>query len=256
VTQVAQVAGFLSGGALVAWLGPGPVLMADAVTFAVSAFLVGLFLLDRPVPRGHRVRAWPADLAGGTRLVWGDHRLRALVALACVSGFYIVGEALAAPYAAQLGAGPAAVGAIFGAYAVGATAGIVVLARVRRDLGMRWMPWLSIASCAVLVPMALAPGLVWSLALFTLSGMASGYQLLANTTFVRVVPDEVRGQAFGLAVTALRVSQGLGIAAAGAVAEWWPVHTVVAVAGLAGVVAAGGAVWMWRQSARLREQAG
>ena len=45
--------------------------------------------------------------------------------------------------------------------------------------GMRWMPWLSIVSCAVLVPMVLGPGLVWSLALFALSGMASGYQLLA-----------------------------------------------------------------------------
>ncbi len=147
-------------------------------------------------------------------------------------------------------------GAIFGAYAVGATTGMVVLARVRRDLGMRWMPWLSIVSCAVLVPMVLGPGLAWSLALFALSGMASGYQLLANTTFVRVVPDEVRGQAFGLAVTALRVSQGLGIAAAGAVAEWWPVHTVVAAAGVMGAVAAGGAVWTWRQSTRLLEQAG
>ncbi|KJK41953.1 hypothetical protein UK23_39465 [Lentzea aerocolonigenes] len=255
VTQVAQVAGFLSGGALVAWLGSGPVLVADAVTFLVSAFFVGLFLLDRPAPRGRRVRAWPADLAGGTRLVWRDHRLRALVALACVSGFYIVGEALAVPFAAQLGAGPAVVGAIFGSYAVGAAAGMVVLARMPRELGMRWMPWLSVVSCAVLVPMVFAPGLVWSLVLFALSGAASGYQLLANTTFVRIVPDDVRGQAFGLAVTALRVSQGLGIAAAGVLAEWWPAHDVVAAAGLVGAVAAGGAVWWWRQSARLLEQA-
>ncbi|MDT7789088.1 MAG: hypothetical protein QOF58_7507 [Pseudonocardiales bacterium] len=256
VTQVAQVAGFLTGGALVAWLGPGPVLVADSVTFLVSALVVGLFLLDRPAPGGRRVRAWPADLAGGTRLVWRDHRLRALVALACVSGFYIVGEALAVPFAAQLGAGPAAVGAIFGSYAVGAALGMVVLARVPRELGMRSMPWLSVVSCAVLVPMVFAPSLVWSLVLFALSGAASGYQLLANTTFVRIVPDEVRGQAFGLAVTALRVSQGLGIAAAGALAEWWPAHDVGAAGGLVGGGAAGGAVWWWRQSARLLEQAG
>ncbi|MCP2244399.1 MFS transporter [Lentzea aerocolonigenes] len=250
VTQAAQVAGFLTGGALVAWLGPGPVLVADAVTFGVSALLVLVFLLDRPAPRGPRVRAWPGDLVGGARLVWGDRQLRALVALACVSGFYIAAEALAAPLAARLGAGPAAVGAIFGVVSAGTAVGMLVLARVPRAPGLRWMPWLAVVSCAVLLPMAFSPGLAWSLVLLGLSGAASGYQLLANALFVRSVPDATRGQAFGLAVTALRVSQGLGIAAAGAAAHWWPVHHVIAaIAGL-GTVAAAGAAWEWRKVSR------
>lgn len=58
VTQAAQVAGFLGGGVLVASLGPGPVLLADGVTFAVSALLVAVFLLDRPAPGHPHVRAW------------------------------------------------------------------------------------------------------------------------------------------------------------------------------------------------------
>jgi hypothetical protein len=92
--------------------------------------------------------------------------------------------------------------------------------------------------------------LAWSLVLLGLSGAASGYQLLANALFVRSVPDATRGQAFGLAVTALRVSQGLGIAAAGAMAHWWPVHHVIAaIAGL-GTVAAAGAAWEWRKVRR------
>lgn len=250
VTQAAQVAGFLTGGALVAWLGTGPVLVADAMTFGVSALLVLVFLLDRPAPRGPRVRAWPGDLVGGARLVWGDRQLRALVALACVSGFYIAAEALAAPLAARLGAGPAAVGAIFGVVSAGTAVGMLVLARVPRAQGLRWMPWLAVVSCAVLLPMALSPGLAWSLVLLGLSGAASGYQLLANALFVRSVPDATRGQAFGLAVTALRVSQGLGIAAAGAMAQWWPVHHVIAgIAGL-GTLAAAGAAWEWRKVRR------
>ncbi|MET8758327.1 MFS transporter [Lentzea sp. NPDC004782] len=250
LTQAAQVAGFLTGGALVAWWGPNLVLMADAVTFGVSAFLVGLFLLDRPAPPRPHVRAWPADLVGGARLVWDDRRLRALVALACVSGFYIVGEALAAPYAAQLGAGPAAVGMIFAAYAAGTAAGMLGLARLPSPRGLRLMPWLCVLSCAVLLPMQFAPGLGAALTLFALSGLASSYQLLANTVFMRLVPNASRGQAFGLAVTALRVSQGVGIALAGAAAEWWPVHRVVAVAGLGGAVVAAGAAWSWRRAAR------
>jgi hypothetical protein len=248
VTQAAQVAGFLGGGVLVASLGPGPVLVADAATFAVSALLAGTYLLHRPPPRHPHVRAWPADLVGGATLVWGDRRLRALVALACVSGFYITAEALAAPLAAQLGAGPAAVGAIFGVVSAGTAAGMVVLARVPAERGLRWMPALSIMSCAVLLPMALQPGLGWTLVLLGLSGAASGYQLLANATFVRSVPDATRGQAFGLAVTALRVSQGLGIAAAGAAAHFWPVHHVIAAVAAAGVLAAAGAGRQWTQA--------
>ncbi|HEX7308581.1 MFS transporter, partial [Lentzea sp.] len=245
VTQAAQVAGFLTGGALVAWLGPGLVLVADAVTFAVSALLVGVFLLPRPAPRSPHVRAWPADLVGGARLVWRDRELRALLALACVSGFYIVGEALAAPYAAGVGAGPAGVGMIFGAYAAGAAAGMLVVARLGERVQLRVMPWLAIAACAVLVPAALRPGLPVSLGLFALSGAASAYHLVANTRFVRAVPDSSRGQAFGLAVTALRVSQGVGVALAGVVAETVAVHRVVAAAGALGVLAASGAAVLW-----------
>ncbi|SMC83215.1 MFS transporter [Lentzea albidocapillata] len=245
VTQAAQVAGFLTGGALVAWLGPGLVLIADGLTFAVSAALIAAFLLHRPAPRHAHVRAWPADLVGGARLVWGDRRLRALVALACVSGFYIAGEALAAPYSAQLGAGPAGVGLIFGAYAAGAAAGMLLIARQSERQQLRLMPWLAIAACAVLVPAALRPGLAVSVALFALSGAASAYHLVANTSFVRAVPDSSRGQAFGLAVTALRVSQGIGVALAGVAAERIAVHLVVAAAGALGVLAAGGAAIFW-----------
>ncbi len=245
VTQAAQVAGFLTGGALVAWFGPGLVLLADAVTFAVSALLVGVFLLPRPAPHSPRERAWPADLVGGARLVWCDREMRALVALACVSGFYIVGEALAAPYAARLGAGPAGVGLIFAAYAAGAAAGMLLLARLDERRQLRLMPWLAIAACAVLVPAALRPGLAVSLGMFALSGAASAYHLAANTRFVRAVPDSSRGQAFGLAVTALRVSQGVGVALAGLAAETLAVHQVVAAAGALGVLAASGAAVLW-----------
>jgi MFS family permease len=255
VTQAAQVAGFLAGGALVAWLGPALVLVADGVTFGLSAFLIGVFLLDRPAPHRPHVRAWPADLVGGARLVWGDRRLRALVALACVSGCYIVGEALAAPYAAQLGAGPAGVGSIFGAYAAGAAAGMLLVARLSERRQLQVMPWLAIAACAVLVPAALRPGLVVSVGLFALSGAASAYHLVANTTFVRAVPDASRGQAFGLAVTALRVSQGIGVAVAGLAAETLAVHQVVAAAGALGVLAASGAAIVWWLSAASRSDA-
>jgi len=248
VTQAAQVLGFVVGGALVAWWGPGLVLIADGITFLLSAVLLGQFIVPRPAPSQPHVRAWPSDLVGGARLVWQQPRLRALVVLACLSGFYIVAEALAAPYAAQLGAGASAVGLIFAAHAAGTVAGMAVVARLPHARQLASMPWLAIASCAVLLPVALKPGLVWSLVLFALSGVASAYQLLANTTFVRDVPDASRGQAFGLAVTALRVSQGVGVGLAGLAAERFATHHVVAASGLAGVLAAIGACRLWWQA--------
>ncbi|WP_237047772.1 MFS transporter [Lentzea guizhouensis] len=247
VTQAAQVLGFVAGGALVGWWGPGPVLVADAVTFVVSALMVSAFVLRRPVPARPHVRAWPSDLVGGARLVWREHRLRALVALACVSGFYIVAEGLAAPYAAQLGRGRrrwvdlrCARGG-HGGRDGGGGAGAAGTA-ARRDA----VAGGGVVRGAAAHGVAAGAGVV--VGADRVVRVASSYQLLANTTFVREVPDASRGQAFGLAVTALRVSQGVGVGLAGLLAERWAAHQVIAAAGVSGVLAAGGAWWLWRQA--------
>ncbi|HEY0449506.1 MFS transporter [Actinophytocola sp.] len=248
VTQAAQVIGFAGGGALVAAIGTGGVLLADAATFAVSALLVWSLVRERPVAGGGEDtrRAWWPDLLAGSRLVWTDRRLRALVLFACLGGFYIAGEALAAPYAHALGSGAVAVGFMFAGYAAGAAAGMLVLARLAKPVRLRLLPPLAIASCVPLVLCFADPGLVLVVALFVASGIGSAYQVIASTTFVLAVPDSRRGQAFGLAVTAIKVSQGLGVTLAGLAAEGMAPHQVVGVAGLLGVVAAAGVTWTWR----------
>jgi predicted MFS family arabinose efflux permease len=249
VNQAAQVLGFAGGGTLVALIGTGGVLLADAATFAASALLIWVRVRPRPIVVDSReTRGWFRDLREGARLVWGDLRLRALVAFAGISGFYIVGEALAPPYAAALGGGPVAVGLMFAAYALGTAGGMLLLARLRDTDRMRLMPPLAVAACAPLVLCLVNPGLPVTLLLFTASGAASSYHLAASTAFVRGVPDARRGQAFGLAVTALKVSQGLGVALAGLAAERVAPHQVVAAAGATGVLAALGVGWMWRRS--------
>ncbi|GLZ28362.1 MFS transporter [Lentzea sp. NBRC 105346] len=246
VTQVAQVAGFVTGGGLVAWIGARGVLLADAATFLASALLITRWVIHRPASMIVRDRTW--HLVQGVRLVSRRPMLRALVAMACVSGFYIAGEALAAPYAVELGAGPIAVGLMFAAYAAGTATGMLVLARLTEPARLRAMPLLVIAACAPLTLCVLQPGLAGVLLLFTLSGAGSSYHLVTATTFVRAVPDELRGQSFGLAVTALRVSQGLGVAAAGVAADHWAPHLVVAAAGALGVLTACGTAWLWTLS--------
>ncbi|MFI7676262.1 MFS transporter [Actinophytocola sp. NPDC049390] len=249
VTQAAMVLGFAGGGALVATVGTSGVLLADAGTFLVSAALVWWLVRPRPVPEGDEPvvqRTWWSDLTRGAGLVWSDLRLRALVLFACVSGFYIVGEALAVPYAAALGSGPAAVGFMFAAYAAGTAAGMLLVARLPLQARLRLLAPLALGACVPLVACFADPHLVVVVLLFVASGAGSSYHMIASTSFVLAVPDERRGQAFGLAVTALRVAQGLGVMLAGLAGEFAEPHQVVGTAGVLGVLAVLGVALLWR----------
>jgi MFS family permease len=255
VMQAAQVVGFAGGGALVAAIGTGGVLLADAGTFAASALLVWWLVVPRPSAAGHAdvvQRSWWPDFVAGSKLVWTDRRLRALVLFACVSGFYIVGEALAVPYASALNSGAVAVGFMFAGYAAGAAVGMLALARLAKPLRLRLLSPLAIGTSVPLVLCFADPGLVFVVVLFVVSGVGSAYQVIASTTFVLAVPDARRGQAFGLAVTALKVSQGLGVTLAGLAAEGLAPYQVVGVAGVLGMVAAAGVAWSWRAAGGAR----
>ena len=249
--QAAQVAGFAGGGALIVALGTSGVLVADAATFAVSAALVLLGIRRRDASAKNTEivkRGWGSDLVEGARLVATTPRLRALIAFACISGSYIAGEALAAPYAAELGGGPVLVGLLFAGFAAGAVAGMLALTRLSSPAQLRALPPLAVGSCLPLVVCLVDPSAPIVVLLFVLSGVASGYQVTASTTFMRSVPDDRRGQAFGLAVTALKVSQGIGVGLAGVIAEQLTPHGTVALAGGVGVVAAVGVGLLWRAS--------
>jgi MFS family permease len=99
----------------------------------------------------------------------------------------------------------------------------------------------------VLVSTVLRPSLAVSMAIFAVSNAFTVYQIAANTAFVERVPNERRGQAFGLANAGLIVGQGIAFAVAGAVAEVVPPSTVVALAGGLGAVVACGLALSWRR---------
>jgi MFS family permease len=247
LVQAGQVAGFALGGLLVAGLGTSGALLADAASFAVSALFLVHGVQSWPPRAEPGVRWWPHVRAGWTVVV-GDRRRLALVALGCVSGIYIAGEAIAAPYAAELGGGAVVVGLLLGAYALGNVIGMAALSRIPPARRSRLLGPLAMLACAALLGCALRPDLEATLALLTLSGVASSYNLIANTTFVQLTPDAQRAQAFGFALTALRVSQGVGVVLAGLAAERAAPHGVVAAAGAIGVVAAFGAATLWRRA--------
>lgn len=234
--QLGQLAGFAVGGVVVAALGPSQALLIDAGTFLMSAVVTWFGVTRRPkptspAPRGGR---WSA-IAGGAAVVRADRRLRLLVAFGCLSGFYACKEGLAVPYAHATGHGPTGVGILLAASPAGAIIGMFVLTRwVSPDRGLRSLGPLAIASCAVLVFTAVSPGIAVTCALWAASGLFSAFQVRANAEYTSSVPDAVRGQAFGLASTAVRVAQGLGISLAGFAADVVPASIVITVFGVLG----------------------
>ncbi|MFD7654323.1 MFS transporter [Actinosynnema sp. NPDC059797] len=255
MVQSSQVVGFATGGLVVAGLGVGEGLLLDAGTFLVSAVLVRLGVRARPAAHaaaatstGAAAWSWWTSLRTGLGLVLGDRRLRALLGLACVAGCYVVVEGLAVPYADEIGEGTAAVGLLLAANPAGTVVGTVLVARLDERLRVRLMGPLAVAACAVLVLCAARPGLALTVVLWALSGAASGYHVVARTLFVRLVPDEHRGQCLGLAGTALRTAQGGGIVLAGLAATATSAASVIAVAGGLGVLGALLATGAWQRA--------
>lgn len=254
--QSAQVVGFVVGGAVVGLVGSRTALALDSVTFLISAVLLQAGVKARPAAKkeddGTQQSGRPALLEStiaGARLIFGDRRLRALVAMAWLCAFYIVPEGLATPYAHTLDGTALTVGLIMAAMPLGTVAGALVIGRFISPQGrLRVMGPLAMLSCGPLIATALFPGLVVTLIILAVAGFASSYQLPANAAFVAAVPDSERGQAFGLVQGGIYAFQGLAIVVAGAAAELLTPPLVVALSGALGLAVAAWAASSWSRA--------
>ncbi len=243
------VVGAALGGLTVALVGARWALAGDAASFALSGLILQAGLRSRAAAAGTDAEPGPlANLVQGTRLVFGDKALRTLMLLGWLAAFYELPEALAAPYAGKLGGGPVAAGLLIACSQVGS---VVAMPYFTKRIGpltrLRWMGPMAVCTCLVLVATVLRQSLAVSMAIFAVSNAFTVYQIAANTAFVERVPNERRGQAFGLANAGLIVGQGVAVAVAGAVAEVVPAPTVVALAGGLGAVVACGLALSWRR---------
>ena len=244
------VIGAVAGGVIVAFTGARSALGIDVATFVVSAVVLRLGVKKRPAAAAAEAEAKPSpvrQLGAGVRVVFGDRALRTLLMLGWLAACYEIPEGLAAPYAGKLGGGPVAAGLIIAASQVGAAVATPLFTkRIGPLTRLRWMGPMAVYACAVLLVVALRPGLVASMAIFALSNTFAMYQIAANTAFVERVPNERRAQAFGLANAGLVVGQGLAFMAAGAAAEVVPPSTVIAFGGGLGALMACGLALRWR----------
>ncbi|PZS20175.1 MAG: MFS transporter [Pseudonocardiales bacterium] len=235
--QCAQLAGFAGGGIAIAVIGAQGGLAADAVTFAVSALIIRLFVRRRPksVQTGTAAvrglgTVW-LQMRAATAIVLTSPRLRALVGLGLLAGLHVVPEGVAAPYAADLGGGPVAIGLLMAALPAGTALGAVLIVRFTVRRRLRLIGPLALAAALPMIACAARPDLPVSIVLWFLTGMCSAYQLQAAASFVRAVPDAHRGQTVGLVGSALIATQGLGIVIFGVAAQHFSAASAIALAG-------------------------
>lgn len=241
--QVALVAGFAGGGAAVGFFGVRPCLLADAVTFGISALIAFIWVRPRPAARPNGAAGREARRGGGmtagVRMAFGRPALRTPMLLGCLATFYVAPEGIAAPLAHSLGAGSLATGMVLTAGALGPSVGAVAFTRlVRPAVRTTLMRPLAIAGCATLMLFALHPPLPLALLIIVVSGLFDCYQVPAVAAFVHAAPASHRSQLFGVAQAAMSLGQGAAMIAAGAIAEHVSPSATIALSGAVGAVAA------------------
>ncbi|MCT2587909.1 MFS transporter [Actinophytocola gossypii] len=234
-TNTLMLLGLAGGGVLVVGIGTSWALAINAVTFAISTVVVHRFTQNREAA-GSSEDGW----FGAARYVFGTSRMRVLITLSWLVGLVVIPEGLVAPLAKELGASSAAIGVMLAADPLGFVVGTYVLSRfVPAHHRVRVMGVLAAASSATLILFALNPHVAFAIGLLALSGAFGAYQITVSATFTSLVPDEIRGGAFGIIRTGLRVSQGVGVAVGGAVAEGiGSTTTTIALAGALGLAIA------------------
>ncbi|ASR37732.1 arabinose ABC transporter permease [Prauserella marina] len=232
-SNIAILVGLGGGGLLVTAVGPSWALALDAVSFLVAALVVRLLVRRRPAA-GAPDDAW----FGAVQWVFGQRRLRVLLAFSWLVGLAVIPEGLAAPLAHQIGAADQAVGWLLAADPVGFIIGTFILSRfVSAENRRRVMGALATAASAFLIAFAIEPSLPVALVLLALAGAAGAYIITVGATFITWVPNELRGGAGGVYRTGLRVAQGIGVALGGVLADLvGSATTAIAIAGIAGVV--------------------
>ncbi|WP_426366190.1 MFS transporter [Streptomyces sp. E-08] len=233
VSQSALLTGFAAGGVLLTLVPPRGALAVTATTFLVSALLLRLGTARRPARA-----AGGASGLSGTWAVLRNRRVRALMLMFWVPPlFAVVPEALAAPYADEIGVSTAALGLLMCALPVGTIAG-ELFAGSFLSAATRSRIVLPLAVTGVLPYLLYAPrpGVALAAVALFLAGATGAYTLGLDAWFVAAVPEEQRGRAMTLMTAGMMTVQGVGMAGAGIAAEFAPVHTVVAGTGVLGTL--------------------
>ncbi|HEY3682810.1 MAG TPA: MFS transporter [Streptosporangiaceae bacterium] len=208
-----QICGYAVGGVLVATLSPRGTLLAAAALYAAASAAAGFGLSRRP-PRVSGRPSIAATWRTNARLWSSVPRRYVYLALWVPNGLIVGCESLFVPYA------PGHAGALFAAAAAGMLTGDILAGRLipaswRRRLGAP----LRLLLAAPYLAFATSPPFPLAIAAVALASIGYAASLLLQERLMALTPDPLSGHALGLHSSGMLTMQGLGAAAAGAIAD-------------------------------------
>ena len=238
------VSGPSVGGGLVQALSAPGALIADAVSFLVSAFALGSISPVEPpteeAERGH--------VKAGLRYLWRSPIIRAsLLATATINFFNFVFWALFILYVTRtLGVHPGVLGLVLGAASVGGVIGSILTGRISRRIGVG--PAFVLGCVIFPAPLVLVPlahGSYWLvLTLLFAAEFLSGFGVMllditGGSIKTALIPDRLRARVAGAYMVVNYGVRPLGALAGGALGTWIglrPKLWIASTAAIAGVL--------------------
>ncbi|MFF9626198.1 MFS transporter [Streptomyces griseosporeus] len=213
LTGLTQVAGYATGGALLAFVSPRTCLLLATALSLLSAVVTRLGLTARP-PRASG-RPSVAETWRTNALLWSSRPRRlTLLGLWLPNGLVVGCESLFVSY------DPGAAGALYASAALGMFVGDVTVGRlVPPALRPRLaVPLLLLLATPYLV-FALHPGVPLSAAAAALASVGFGASLVQQERLIALTPDHLTGHVLGLQSSGTMTLQGVSAALAGTVAQ-------------------------------------
>lgn len=235
IPRLAQLAGPLAAGVLIAAIGASNVLLVDAATFAVSAALVTLAVPSvrrAPAEEAEGSAGYLTELLEGLRFVRINLLILSMISVATVANFLdtpLVSVILPV-YASTVYGSPVGLGAMLGGFGAGALFGTLLFGAVGDRLPRRHTFILSFVIGPPLGYWALvaAPPLPFLVGTFVLAGLIGGpINPLYATVIQEHTPREMRGRVFGVLTALAYAGAPLGAALGGFLIEGLGLTTTV-----------------------------
>ncbi|MEV5428503.1 MFS transporter [Streptomyces sp. NPDC052701] len=208
-----QIAGYATGGILVAALSPRPALLLAAALYGTAALTARLRLTRRPARADGRPSV-AATLRTNAVLWSSPPRRHAYLALWIPNGLVVGCESLFVAYA------PGGAGTLFACAALGMLAGDVTVGRlVPPRLRPRLGTPLLLLLAAPYLAFLLRPPLPAAAALAALASVGFGASLVQQEQLMSRTPGHLAGHALGLHSAGMLTAQGASAALAGTLAQ-------------------------------------
>lgn len=225
---IRRVSGFIGAplaGVFITFTGTGSLLWLDAISFFVSALLVGLAVTKTPtVAKGQGVRQYMADLAEGLHFIWRTPLILTITLTLMITNmldeahFAVIYPA----YVRHFFGSAVVLGTLVAAFGGAAFVGTLIFGAIGHRLPRR----LTFGLCFILISirfwiMALVPPL-WVLIITNiLSGLAAGpLNPIMYTVEQEQVPAEMRARVYGTSAAGGYLGMPLGAAASGYLVQW------------------------------------